>query len=81
MWSTAQTVKISTDMMFMLGLNETIGQLAVANSVCWHCEELKRGDKHVLRRALHLEVDGQRKKGRPKRNGKSRLRKKVWRLV
>ena len=32
---------------------------------------------HVLRRALDFEVEGQRKKGRPKREWKGRLRRKV----
>ena len=43
----------------MLGLNETIDQLAMANSVHWY--------GHVLRRALDFEVEGQRKLERSKR--------------
>ena len=35
---------VSWDLMLMLGLNETIDQLAMANSVCWY--------GHVSRRAL-----------------------------
>ena len=35
--------KRSIDLMFMLGLNETIDQLARANSVCWYCHVLERG--------------------------------------
>ena len=42
--------KISMDLMFMLVLNETIDQLAVANSVCWYGHVLRRKDGHVLRR-------------------------------
>ena len=45
-------------MKFILGLNEIIDQLAMANSICLY--------GHVLRRALYFEVDGQRKNGRPK---------------
>ena len=48
-------------------MNETIDQLAMANSVRWYCHVLRREGGHVLRRALHFEVDGQRKKGRLKR--------------
>ena len=75
--------KISTDLMFMFGLNETIDQLAMADSVHWHGHVLRGEDGHVLRgedghvlrgedghvlgRALDGEVDGQGKKGRPKR--------------
>ena len=51
--------KRSTELMFMLGLNETIDQLAMANSVHYY--------GHVLRRALDFEVEGHRKNGMPKR--------------
>ena len=40
----------------MLGLNETIDQLAMANNVPWY--------GHLLRRALDFDVECQRKKGR-----------------
>ena len=56
---------IYTDFMFMLGLIETIHQLAMANSVHW--------DDHVLRGALDFEVEGQRKKGRPKNTWKRQV--------
>ena len=45
------------DLMLILVLNETIDQFAMANSVRWY--------GHVLRR--DFEVEGQKKKGRPKR--------------
>ena len=61
---------------FMLGLNETKDQLAMANSVCWYGYVLRREDDHVFRRALSFEVDGQRKGGQ-RGHGRSRLRKKV----
>ena len=48
----------------MLGLKETIDQLAMANSVRWYGHVMRRGDGDVLRRALDFEVEGQRKKGR-----------------
>ena len=51
-------LEISMVLMFMLGLNETIDQLAISNSVCWY--------GHVLRRSLDFKVEGQRKKWRPK---------------
>ena len=41
--------KRSTDLMFMLGLSETIDQLAMANSVRWYGHVLMREDGHVLR--------------------------------
>ena len=51
----------------MLSLNETIDQLAMANSVHSYGHVLRRKDGHILKRALDLEVEGQRKKCRPKR--------------
>ena len=39
--------KRSTDLKFMLRLNETIDQLAMANSVCWHGHVLRKEDGHV----------------------------------
>ena len=36
--------------MLMLDLNETIDQLAMANSVHWYDHVLRREDDHVLRR-------------------------------
>ena len=58
--------KLCTNLMFMLGLNETIDPLAIENSVRCDGHVLRREDGHVMRRALHLEVEGQRKKGRLK---------------
>ena len=41
-----------TDLMLMLGLSETIDQLALSNSVRWYGHVLRREDGHVYRRAL-----------------------------
>ena len=57
----------------MLGLNETIDQLAMANNVHWYGHVLRREDGHVLRMALDFEVEDQRKKGRPKRSWKKQV--------
>ena len=48
----------STNLMFMLGLSETIDQLAMADSVHWYGHVLRREDGDVLRRSLDFEVDG-----------------------
>ena len=45
--------------MQMLGLNETMDHLAMANSVRWHGHMSMREDGHVLRRELDFEVEGQ----------------------
>ena len=48
--------------MLMLGLKATIGQLAITNSIHWCGYLLKRTVCHVIRRALDIDVEGQRKK-------------------
>ena len=53
-----KTEKRSADLMFMLGLKETIDQLAMANSVRWYGQVLRREDGHVLRRVLDFEFEG-----------------------
>ena len=53
--------KRSTDFMFMLALNETIDQLAMANSAHWYSHVLRREGGHVLRKTSDSEVEGQRK--------------------
>ena len=63
----------SKEVMLMLCLNETIDQLAMANSVHWYGHVLRREDGHVLRRTLDFEVVDQRKKGRPKRTWKKQV--------
>ena len=50
----------------MLSLSETIDMLAMTNSVCWYGDVLRREDGHVLRWALDIEIEGQRKKGKLK---------------
>ena len=57
----------SVDLMFMLCLKETMDQLSMENSVHWYGHVMRREDGHILRRALYFEVEGQRKKRRPKR--------------
>ena len=52
--------KRSTDLMFMLGLRETIDQIAIANSVHCYGHVLRREDGHVLRRALDFRVEERR---------------------
>ena len=45
--------------MLMLGSNETIDLLAMANSVCCHGHALRKEDGRFLRRAVDVEVKGE----------------------
>ena len=47
----------------------------MANRICWLGHVLRRGDDHVMRRALDFEVEGQKKKDRQK--GHERISVKV----
>ena len=55
--------KTTEEQMDMLGLKETIDQLATTNGVRWYEYVLRRDDDSVLRVALDLEVSGKRKQG------------------
>ena len=59
--------KRSMDLMFMQGLKETIDHLTMASSVRWYGHVLRREGGHISRRAFDFEIEGQMKKGRPKR--------------
>ena len=49
------------DLMEMLGLKETVVQMAKTNGVKWYRHVLRRDDGHVLRKALEFKVKGKRK--------------------
>ena len=55
--------KRTEDVMEMLGLKETVVQMAKANGVEWCGHVLSRDDGHVLRKALEFLVKGKRRQG------------------
>ena len=61
--------------MEMLGLKETVVQMAKANGVRWYGHVLRRDDGHVLRKVLKFEVKGKRKQGQPKKTWKMQVEK------
>ena len=61
--------------MEMLGLKETVVQMAKANGVRWYGHVLRKDDGHVLRKALEFEVRDKRKQGRPKKIWKTQVEK------
>ena len=67
--------KRTEDLMEMLGLKETVVQMAKANGMRWYGHVLRRDDGHVLRKALEFEVKGKRKRGRPKKTWKTQVEK------
>ena len=61
----------------MLGLSETMGRLAVANCICWHCNVLRRKDGHVLRQALDFELKVKGRKECRRGHERSWLKNKI----
>ena len=59
--------KSTEDLLEMLGLKQTVVQMAKASGVRWYRHVLRKDDGHVLRKALEFEVKGKRKGGRPKK--------------
>ena len=61
--------------MEMLGLKETVVQMAKVNGVRWYRHVFRRDDGYVLRKALEFEVKGKRKRGQPGKTWKMQVEK------
>ena len=61
--------------MEMIGLKETVVQMAKANEVRLYGHVLRWDDGHILRKALEFEVKGKWKQGRPKKTWKMQVEK------
>ena len=61
------------DMIDMLGLNQTIVKMAKANGVKWMGHVLKKEDGDVVRNASEFNVEGRKKRGRPKRTWRKQV--------
>ena len=72
--------KTTEEQMDMLGLKKTIGRLATANGVRWYGHVLRRDDDSVLRVDLNLEVNGKRKRGRPKKTWKKQVKEETEKI-
>ena len=55
--------KRTEDLMKMMGLKETVIEMAKANGVRWYGHVLRRDDGQVLRKALEFKLKGKRKRG------------------
>ena len=69
--------KRTEDSMEMLGLKETVVQMAQANRVRWYGHVLRRDNGLVLSKALEFEVKGKRKRGQPKKTWKMQVEKEI----
>ena len=69
--------KNKEDLMKMLGLKETLDRMANANGVRWYGHVIKENDDDILKKAMMLEVNGQRKNGRPKMTWRRQVEESV----
>ena len=65
------------ELMEMLGLKEMLDGMAKANGVRWYGHVIRREDDNILKKAMMLEVNGQRKQGRPKMTWRRQLEESV----
>ena len=69
--------KNTEELMEMLGLKKTLDRMAKANGVRWYGHMIKREDDNILKKAMMMEVNGQRKRGRPKITWKRQVEENV----
>ena len=60
-------------LMEMLGLKKTLDRVAKANGVRWYGDVIRREDDNILKKAMMMEVNRQRKRGQPKMTGKRQV--------
>ena len=65
MWSEISGKKME-DLMEMLGLKETFNRMAKANGVRRNGHVIRRDDDNIQKKAMMMEVNGKRKRERPK---------------
>ena len=61
----------------MLGLKETLDRMAQANGVKWHGHVIRRDDNNILKKAMMLEVNEKRKRGRPEMTWRRQVEESV----
>ena len=67
--------KNNEELMKMLGLEEILDKMAKIRGVLWHGQVVRSDDDNVLKKALMLEVNGQRNRERPKQIWRSKLKR------
>ena len=70
----------SEELMNRLGLKERVEHLAKANGVRWYGHVLRKEKDDILRRALAFEVDGVRRRGRPKKTWKKQVEEDIKKI-
>ena len=69
--------KNTEELMEMLGLKKTLDKTAKPNGIRWYGHVIRREDDNILKKAMMMEVNGQRKRGRPKMIWKRQVKESV----
>ena len=72
--------KNTEDLMTMLGLKETLDKMVQANGVRWYGHVVRRDEESILKKAMMLQVNGQRKRGRPKQTWKKQVEESLKKI-
>ena len=65
------------ELMETLGLKETLNRMAKAKGVRWYGHVIRRDDDNILKKAMVMEANGKRKRGRPKMTCRRQVEKNV----
>ena len=72
--------KNSEDLMKMLGQKVTLDKMAQANGVKWYGHVVGKNEESILKKAMVLQVNGQRKQGRPKQTWKRQVEESLKKI-
>ena len=72
--------KNTEDLMKLLGLKETLDKMAQANGVRWCGHVVRRDEESILKKAMMLQANGQRKRGRPKQTRKRQVEENLKKI-
>ena len=72
--------KNTEDLMKMLSLKETLDKMAKANGVRWYEHVVRRDDESILKKAMMLQVNGQRKREWPKQTWKRQVEESLKKI-
>ena len=65
------------ELMETLGLKEKLNRMAKAKGVRWYGHVIRRDDDNILKKAMVMEANGKRKRGRPKMTCRRQVEKNV----
>ena len=72
--------KNTAELMKMLGLKKTLDKMAQANEVRWYEHVVRRDKESILKKAMMLQVNGQRKRERPKQTWKKQVEESLKKI-